>query len=67
MTTRKEIADAFRKQAAAMVDFEGVLDTLTPTAASRIRKAYATARHDGWPVLGSIEIAKKQIKPEDRR
>lgn len=65
--TKKELADAFRQQANAMVAFEGVLDTLKPSSASRIRKAYATARHDGHPVLASIDIATKQITPEDRR
>jgi len=65
--TKKEIADAFRRQAQAMVKFEGVLDTLRPTAASRIRRAYATARHDGLPILESIDFATKQITKEDRR
>jgi len=65
--TKKEIADAFRQQAGAMVEFESVLDTLKPTDASHIRKAYALARYAGESVLASIEIAKKQIKPEYRR
>lgn len=62
-----EAADAFRRHLAALTEFERRIDELRPKSRGRIRQAFGEARADGQTILASIEIATKQITPEDRR